>query len=206
MIFAFGPNDGWYFNDRKRSVWRNLPTKLNSLLKDDPRFATGKITSLVLFPNGGYYMTALNGQWATLAVPTAIEKELETPAAKASVQRVEIDSANPTTFLVRTDNAEFLQHEVPRKCLEVVLRKYAIEGVRDIALGYNGSYVVLGKGTKLSWLVGDWDWLNKQLKGPKAVKNVWLSPYDARRAVVEFTDGGWGGAFPQDWLTVINKA
>lgn len=109
---------------------------------------------------------------ATLAVPSAIDKELETPAAKASVQRIEVDSANPTTFLVRTDKAEFLQHEVPRKCLEVVLRKYAIEGIRDIALGYNGSYVVLGKGTKISWLVGDWDWLNKQLKGPKAIK-VW---------------------------------
>lgn len=109
---------------------------------------------------------------ATLALPVAIEKEIDSAAAKASVQRVEIDSANPTTFLIRTDKAEFLQHEVPRKCLEVVLRKYAIEGIRDIALGYNGAYVVLGKGTKISWLVGDWDWMNKQLKGPKAIK-VW---------------------------------
>lgn len=115
-------------------------------------------------------------------MPSAIGDELDTSSSKASVQRIEIDSSSPKTWLVRTDKPRFLQREVPRMCLEAVVEKYAFGGIRDIALGYNGSYVILAKGSALSWFT-ECGWLRTQLKGPKTIKVCELKVCEASIAL-----------------------
>lgn len=59
-------------NDRHSAIRNNLPPSLDELLRTEPSCAVEKVEALVLFPNGGYFLSCSNGKWGTLTGPVSL--------------------------------------------------------------------------------------------------------------------------------------
>ncbi|KAG8955389.1 hypothetical protein FRC04_008740 [Tulasnella sp. 424] len=217
MLFAFGPNDSWYFDNGKQNIWRGVGDELHGYLQNDDRFKAGKIRSLVIFPNGGFYMTTFNNSYAFARIPDDLMRDIESNGKFWDVQRVEIDQNNPKTYLCRITSPDLmLQSDVAHQCLERAVKRYFNERIKDISLGYNGSFFILGD-SKIDWSVpNDWVWWDQQVNkggikvGATAADNQLAGAdrgsstgVELRRAFIEFSDGTWQGFFPDSWHDTI---
>ncbi|KIO31929.1 hypothetical protein M407DRAFT_4819 [Tulasnella calospora MUT 4182] len=206
MLFAFGPNDSWYFDNGKQNIWRGVVDELHGYLKNDDRFKAGKIRSLVIFPNGGFYMTTFYNSYAYARIPDALLKDIQSNCKFTDVQRIEIDQGNSATYLCRITPPDLmLQSNVVRKCLERAVNRYFGERIQEISLGYKGTFFIMGEDGMTDWSVAsNWDWWDQKMK-KGGIKNVYLSPYQARRAFIELSDGTWSGSFPDNWHDTIKE-
>jgi len=207
MIFAFGPGgDSFYINNGRQSCWRNIPSGLATLLRDDKRCSPEKVVGLALFPDEGYFLSATNGMWATNNVPAAIMACITTEAGgKDKVGWIHHDASDVSRYQIAAvytpGRVKLFHNALPEAYLKTVAAELFASS-KFVTTGYQGSWV-LGLSDRTYYELNNEGVIKMILGQGKTVKDVTLSPYTAKHVFLEYTDGTVNYLLPKEWHRAI---
>ncbi|KAI0000643.1 hypothetical protein BJV74DRAFT_127189 [Russula compacta] len=225
MVFAIAnnTNSGGYYiaSDRDAMEWRELPHDLADEM-EDVRKQGEEVEEVSIGLDGDWFLRtnarhACKTQYSQNDMVSNVEKfahliqEAGLSLEDYGVQFFTFvpDTSGYITVLHKTDGSltRCAWHNVPPE-LDILLEREASKGVRHVAVGMNGSYVVV-LNTGVMWWGGVPDPLNRLLddakKSGRGVATVSLSLISDSWYFIEFKDGATRFCLPPDWHESINK-
>ncbi|KAG8989687.1 hypothetical protein FRB94_004159 [Tulasnella sp. JGI-2019a] len=205
MIFAFGPNQSYYFNNGDgKAHWQNLPASLEKLIKENKHYKAKYVTCLALFPNGGWYILG-EKSYHDENVPANIKADIVANGSQARVTNIEFDATNPDRFFIGTTRLGLMYLDgMPQDCLMKGFSMGPIGGFTKVSLGYNGTWVLQGP-TLNSYNINNEEMVKHMRKDPNHIVNVVLSPYDDQHGFIEYHNGNFVYFIPKGWHVHVDK-
>ncbi|KAG9037292.1 hypothetical protein FRB95_006235 [Tulasnella sp. JGI-2019a] len=205
MIFAFGPNESYYFNNGSGGdSWENLPEALQKLFEEDKHFKAKHVDYVALFPNGGWYILG-EKTYRSDNIPEEINADIVANGAKARITNIEFDAANPGRFFIGTTHKNIMYlDKMPQDCLIKGFSMGPVGGFTKVSLGHNGTWVLQGPALN-SYKINNVEMAKHMRKDPKHVVNVLLSPYNDQYGFVEYHNGNFVCFLPERWQTQVDK-
>ncbi|KAG8989688.1 hypothetical protein FRB93_003545 [Tulasnella sp. JGI-2019a] len=202
MIFAFGPNESYYFNNGDwEAHWKNLPESLDKLLEEDEHYEARRVGCVALFPNGGWYILSKKG-YHEENVPENIKADIGT---KARITNIEFDAINPDRFFIGTTQTDTMYlNNMPQGCLMKGFAMGPVGGFTKVSLGYNGTWVLQGPTLK-SYNINNEEIAKHISKDPDHIVNVMLSPYDDKHGFIEYHNGKFVYFLPEGWHVHVDR-
>ncbi|KAG9002008.1 hypothetical protein FRB94_004158 [Tulasnella sp. JGI-2019a] len=205
MIFAFGPNQSYYFNNGDgKAYWENLPEKLEKLLKEEKHYVAKHVKCLNLFPNGGWYIQGEKDH-DSYDIPEKINAAIiANYGTKATITNIEVDATNIDRFYIGTTHTDTIYaHDMPHDCLMTALAMGPRGGFSKVSLGHNGTWVLIGPALN-NYNISD-EMTKYMRKDPDHIVNVVLSPYDSQHGFIEYHNGNFDAFLPEQWHAHVDE-
>ncbi|KAG8858386.1 hypothetical protein FRB96_005271 [Tulasnella sp. 330] len=205
MIFAFGPNESFYFNNGDKHYWQNLPQKLIALLTDDKHYKKAKhVGYLTLFPNNGWYILGEKTHlWEDL--PEKVTAAINEIGAEARITNIEHDVTQPDRFFIGTAVKNIMYiNDIPENCLKKAFRMGPLGGFTKVTLGYNGTWALQGPALN-SFQLNNPEMDKHMYHDVAHIVNIMLSPYDDQYGFIEYHNGSFVYFLPELWHVHVDQ-